>query len=80
MVGYLEPVMPSYLEKHKDVLKNNERVNILGDWAHGFFAMSFIGALNVGSINLHFDDVIRSNKARPEYPYINDKNYLLLMN
>ena len=56
IAGYLEPVMPSYLQKHKDVLKNNERVNVLGDWKHGFFAISFIGALNVGSIKLHFDD------------------------
>jgi phosphatidylserine decarboxylase len=56
IAGYLEPVMPSYLKKHKDVLKENERVNVLGEWAHGFFAISFIGALNVGSIKLLFDD------------------------
>lgn len=80
IAGYLEPVRPSYLEKHKEVLKNNERVNVLGSWYHGFFAMSFIGALNVGSINLHFDDVLKTNKASPEYPYINDKNYLVLIN
>jgi phosphatidylserine decarboxylase len=49
-------VRPDYLEKHKDVLKDNERVNLLGEWAHGFFTMSFIGALNVGSIKLLFDD------------------------
>jgi len=57
--------MPSYLEKHKDVLKNNERVNVLGDWRHGFFAISFIGALNVGSIKLHFDDKLKSNMKKP---------------
>jgi len=72
--------MPAYVAKHKDVLKNNERVNVLGDWSNGFFAMSFIGALNVGSINLHFDEVIKTNLATPAYPYINDKNYLLLLN
>ena len=54
IAGYLQPVDPRYLERHKDVLKNNERVNILGDWAHGFFAISFIGAFNVGSVKLHF--------------------------
>lgn len=28
--GYLSPVKPSYVRKHKDVFKNNERVNIFG--------------------------------------------------
>ena len=54
--GYLEPVDPRYLRGHQDVLKSNERVNLLGDWKHGFFALSFVGALNVGSMKLHFDD------------------------
>ena len=80
VVGYLEPVRPSYLEKHRDVLTQNERVNLLGDWEHGFFAMSFIGALNVGSINLHFDEEIATNKYAPEYPYIDDKNYRVMVN
>eukprot|EP00354_Favella_ehrenbergii_P004379 CAMPEP_0170471716 /NCGR_PEP_ID=MMETSP0123-20130129/13886_1 /TAXON_ID=182087 /ORGANISM="Favella ehrenbergii, Strain Fehren 1" /LENGTH=105 /DNA_ID=CAMNT_0010739543 /DNA_START=405 /DNA_END=719 /DNA_ORIENTATION=- len=30
--GYLEPVDPRYLKGHQDVLKSNERVNLLGDW------------------------------------------------
>lgn len=80
IAGYLEPVMPAYLKNHKDVLKENERVNVLGEWKHGFFAMSFIGALNVGSIVLHFDQALRSNQSKPEYPYISDKNYQLLFN
>ena len=80
IAGYLEPVMPSYLKNHKNVLKENERVNLLGEWSHGFFAMSFVGALNVGSITLHFDDVLKSNVKVPEAPYIQDKNYTLLMN
>ena len=80
IAGYLEPVAPAYLKKHKDVLKQNERVNLLGEWAHGFFAMSFVGALNVGSITLHFDDVLKTNIKAPEHPYLHDKNYALLMN
>jgi phosphatidylserine decarboxylase len=78
ITGYLEPVMPSYLKNHKNVLKENERVNLLGEWAHGFYSMSFIGALNVGSIVLHFDDVLKSNVKSPLEPYIHDKNYQLL--
>ena len=61
VAGYLEPVDPRYLKGHRDVFKTNERVNLLGDWKHGFFAMSFVGALNVGSIKLHFDDSLTTN-------------------
>lgn len=61
--------MPSYLQKHRDVLKQNERVNLLGDWAHGFFAISFIGALNVGSIKINFDDLLKTNIKKPVQPY-----------
>jgi len=32
IAGYLSPVKPSYVEKHRDVFKNNERVNIFGEW------------------------------------------------
>ena len=42
--------------------------------------MSFIGALNVGSIVLNFDEVLKSNVKHPAEPYINDKNYQLLFN
>ena len=65
IAGYLEPVDPRYLKGHRDVLKTNERVNLLGDWQHGFFALSFVGALNVGSIKLHFDESLASNIVNP---------------
>ena len=55
IAGYLDPVKPAYVNKHKDVFKNNERVNLFGNWHHGFFMTSFVGALNVGSIWLIFD-------------------------
>ena len=55
VVGYLDPVKPAYVNKHKDVFKNNERVNLFGNWDQGFFMTSFVGALNVGSIKLHMD-------------------------
>ena len=70
--------MPSYLEGHKDVLKSNERVNILGEWIQGFFLISFIGALNVGSVKVNFDSELKSNVVRPQKPYISDFNYSLL--
>ena len=69
IAGYLEPVDPRYLARHGEVLKSNERVNILGDWAHGFFAVSFVGATNVGSIKLHFDENLRTNSSANEKSY-----------
>jgi phosphatidylserine decarboxylase len=32
IAGYLSPVKPSYVKKHKDVFKANERVNVFGEW------------------------------------------------
>ena len=78
IAGYLEPVDPRYLKGHRDVLKTNERVNLLGDWQHGFFALSFVGALNVGSIKLHFDESLVSNVARPGDAPLQDRNYATL--
>lgn len=79
IVGWLEPVKPSYVMKNKHVLKDNERVNVLGDWAYGFFAMSFVGATNVGSILLNWDTELNTNKRSPEQPYFTDKNYATLL-
>ena len=72
IAGYLEPVKPSYLERHRHVLKSNERVNLLGQWKHGLFAYSAIGALNVGSIVMNFDQQIKSNQQGPRSPYLRD--------
>ena len=76
--GYLEPVDPRYLKGHRDVLKTNERVNLLGDWSCGFFAVSFVGAMNVGSIKLHFDDSLLTNVYNPGGIPFHDKNYATL--
>lgn len=61
IVGYLSPVKPSHVNKHKDVFKNNERVNIFGRWAQGFYFESAVGATNVGSIKLDFDQDVLTN-------------------
>ena len=78
IAGYLEPVDPRYVAGHRDVYASNERVNVLGDWAHGFLAVSFVGATNVGSIKLHFDEDLRTNVSRPKPPYVSDKSYAAL--
>lgn len=65
IAGYLDPVKPSYVNKHKDVFKNNERANMFGQWANGFFCISFVGALNVGSIKINKDPELETNMSRP---------------
>ena len=69
IVGYLDPVKPAYVNKHKDVFKNNERVNLFGSWNFGFFLTSFVGALNVGSIKLNFDPKLKTNQGYARDPY-----------
>ena len=76
IAGYLSPVKPSYVNKHRDVFKNNERVNIFGQWKDSdFFFTSFVGALNVGSIVLDFDEDVVTNRSMPRDPYYSDKAY-----
>lgn len=50
IAGHLYPVMPSFVDKKPETFKVNERVNLFGEWVHGFFSTCFIGATNVGSI------------------------------
>jgi len=76
VIGYLSPVKPSHVNKHKDVFKQNERVNVFGRWAQGFYFESAVGATNVGSIKLDFDKEVSTNHTFPEYPYFNDKTYM----
>jgi len=76
IVGYLSPVKPSYVNKHKDVFKQNERVNIFGRWEQGFYFESAVGATNVGSIKLDFDEDVATNFTFNGAPFFNDKNYL----
>lgn len=78
IAGYLSPVKPSYVKNHRDVFKNNERVNIFGDWFGSqrlFFFLSYVGALNVGSIKLDFDTNVLTNQVMPRDPYLFDKAY-----
>lgn len=78
VVGYLSPVKPSYVENHPDTFAKNERVNIFGQWRgqeENFFFLSYVGALNVGSICLDFDTEVVTNVSFPKAPYSFDKAY-----
>ena len=76
--GTLYPVMPSFVRKVPETFNANERVILFGEWAHGFFTTSFIGATNVGSMVVNFDKNLQTNnsKFKSKEPY--DLNYLTM--
>jgi phosphatidylserine decarboxylase len=55
--GYLLPVAPVIANLVHGLFDMNERVAVLGEWQHGFFSLTAVGATNVGSIRLDFDQV-----------------------
>ena len=61
--GYLLSVNPTIANWIGDLFVVNERAVYLGEWKHGFFSMSAVGATNVGSISVDFDTDLVSNKS-----------------
>lgn len=76
IAGWLESVKPTYIMRNKHVLKDNERVTLLGSWFHGFFSMIFVGAFNVGSIVLNFDNDLETNLSGKLFAEPKDKAYV----
>lgn len=60
--GRLLSVRPSLMKRMPEVLHINERVCYAGSWEHGFFSMTAVGATNVGSIKVNFDEDLRTNR------------------
>lgn len=56
-VGELFSVSPYVAKRLENLFVLNERVALLGRWRHGFFGMVPVGATNVGSIKVNFDQV-----------------------
>lgn len=61
--GSLMSVNPGMARWIKELFCHNERVVLTGDWKHGFFSLTAVGATNVGSIRIYFD---RVSRARPK--------------
>lgn len=55
--GDLFSVSPWMAKRLENLFVLNERVALLGRWKHGFFSMVPVGATNVGSIKINFDQV-----------------------
>lgn len=54
-VGRLLGVSEKVLNSIADLFTVNERILVTGQWKHGFFSMTAVGATNVGAIELDFD-------------------------
>ncbi|KAF8502872.1 phosphatidylserine decarboxylase-domain-containing protein [Russula emetica] len=67
--GELFSVSPWVAKRVENLFVLNERVAMLGRWRHGFFGMVPVGATNVGSIKINFDQALRTNvRGRPPPP------------
>ena len=55
--GDLFSVHPGIARIMSGLFNHNERVVLSGTWKHGFFSFTAVGAYNVGSIVLKFDEV-----------------------
>jgi len=61
--GYLFPVAPVFVNFVAGLFALNERVVLLGNWKHGLYSLSPVGATNVGSISLDFEPELKTNVA-----------------
>ncbi|KAI8822097.1 phosphatidylserine decarboxylase-domain-containing protein [Fimicolochytrium jonesii] len=59
--GELYSVSPLAVTAIKNLFVLNERVVLMGEWAHGFFSYIPVGATNVGSIKIDFDPDLKTN-------------------
>jgi phosphatidylserine decarboxylase len=68
--GYLEPVKPSYVKKNPNVFKTNERVTLQCKFEEpnqNLLYITYVGAMNVGSIRLNFDSKLKTNQKIVNY-------------
>jgi phosphatidylserine decarboxylase len=76
--GFLEPVRTSYLEKHPSTLLTNERVTLISGIKNSdnYLFTTFVGALNVGTIVLNFDEFLKTNNQLLKEDIINPGFYV----
>lgn len=59
--GSLLPVNNIIVNSIPSLFTINERVCLYGTWKYGFFSYSAVGATNVGSIKINFDNKLKTN-------------------
>lgn len=62
--GELLSVRPGIVSWIAGLFNINERVVYTGEWQHGFFSLTAVGATNVGSIKVYFDDTLQTNRKK----------------
>ncbi|XP_034752954.1 phosphatidylserine decarboxylase proenzyme, mitochondrial [Etheostoma cragini] len=60
----------------KELFCLNERVVLTGQWEHGFFSLTAVGATNVGSIRVYFDKDLQTNAPRYRKGSFHDYSYV----
>ncbi|XP_055356203.1 phosphatidylserine decarboxylase proenzyme, mitochondrial-like [Paramacrobiotus metropolitanus] len=73
--GHLFSVSPSITKRIEGLFNYNERVVYYGNWLHGFFSMTAVGATNVGSIRVYFDERLKTNNRRYKRGAYQDWNF-----
>ncbi|XP_078142457.1 phosphatidylserine decarboxylase proenzyme, mitochondrial [Centroberyx gerrardi] len=69
-------VNPGVARWVKELFCLNERVALTGQWQHGFFSLTAVGATNVGSIRVYFDQDLHTNAPRYNKGSYNDRSYV----
>ncbi|PWA30844.1 hypothetical protein CCH79_00020535 [Gambusia affinis] len=78
--GSLMSVNPGVARWVKELFCLNERVVLSGQWRHGFFSLTAVGATNVGSIRVYFDQELRTNAPRYSKGSFQDRSYVATSN
>ncbi|XP_059214521.1 phosphatidylserine decarboxylase proenzyme, mitochondrial isoform X2 [Centropristis striata] len=74
--GSLMSVNPGVARVVKELFCLNERVALTGQWQHGFFSLTAVGATNVGSIRVYFDQELQTNAPRYSKGSFHDHSYV----
>ncbi|XP_014344925.1 phosphatidylserine decarboxylase proenzyme, mitochondrial isoform X1 [Latimeria chalumnae] len=74
--GSLMSVNPGMARWIKELFCHNERVVLSGEWKHGFFSLTAVGATNVGSIRIYFDRDLHTNSPRYSKGSFNDYSFV----